>query len=83
MRPLWKLLLEDPSNLTCDECFAVVEYYSEFLAQGGADLLPEVMEHLQGCPECWRVHQKALRRLEAIVGKRKMEQANDNHSSER
>jgi hypothetical protein len=65
VRPLWGLLLEDPSELTCDECFAVLEYYSGLLAQGGADLLPEVMEHLQGCPECWIEHQEALRRLEA------------------
>ena len=70
-RSLWKLLLEDPSKLTCDECFAVLEYYSELLAQGKVDLLPEVIEHLQGCPECWRVHQEALRRLEIITAKSK------------
>ena len=82
-RSLWKLLLEDPSKLTCDECFAVLEYYSELLAQGKVDLLHEVIEHLQGCPECWRVQQEALRRLETITEKSKMEQINDNHSSER
>jgi hypothetical protein len=82
-RSLWKLLLENPSKLTCDKCFAVLEYYSELLAQGNVDLLPEVLEHLQGCPECWRVHQEALRCLEAITAKRKMEQIDDNHSSER
>ena len=65
VRPLWQLLLEDPSNLTCDECFAVLEYYSELLAQGGADLFPKAMEHLQGCPECRSEHQEALRCLEA------------------
>ena len=65
VRPLWQLLLEDPSNLTCDECFAVLEYYSELLARGGADLLPEITEHLQGCPECRIEHQEALRHLEA------------------
>jgi hypothetical protein len=58
--------LEDRSKLTCDECFAVLEYHSELLAQGGAGLLPKVLEHLQGCPECWSVHHEALRRLEAI-----------------
>ena len=83
MRSLWKFLSEDPSNLTCDECFAVLESYSELLAQGGANLLPEVMEHLQGFPECWSVHQEALRRLEATTEKINMEQVNDNHSSER
>jgi len=65
LRPLWRLLLKDPSKLTCDECFAVLEYYSELLAQGGTDFLPEVMEHLQGCPECRIEHQEALCHLEA------------------
>jgi len=63
-RPLWQVLLEDPSRLTCDECFAVLEYYSELLAQRGADLLPDVMEHVQGCPECWMEHRVALHLLE-------------------
>jgi predicted anti-sigma-YlaC factor YlaD len=62
---LWRLLLKDPSKLTCDECFAVLEYYSELLAQGGTDLFPKVMEHLQGCPACRSEHQEALRCLEA------------------
>ena len=64
LRPLWRLLLEDPAKLTCDECFAVLEYYSELLVQGGADLLPKVLEHLQGCPECRIEHREALHRLE-------------------
>jgi len=51
-RPLWQLLLDDPSDLTCDECFAVMEYYAEMLAKGRIDLLPEIMEHLKGCPDC-------------------------------
>ena len=65
LRPLWQLLLEDTSKLTCDECSAVLEYYAELLAWGGADLLPVVREHLQGCPECRSEHQEALHRLEA------------------
>jgi hypothetical protein len=35
--PLWQLLLEDPSHLTCDKCFAVMEYYAEVLAMGSTD----------------------------------------------
>jgi hypothetical protein len=65
LKPLWRLLLKDPAELTCDECFAVLEYYSELLVRGGADLLPKVLEHLQGCPECRIEHREALRRLEA------------------
>jgi hypothetical protein len=64
-RALWQLLLEDPSDLTCDECFAVIEYYAEILARGGPDLLPEIIEHLEGCPDCELQHREALRRLMA------------------
>jgi hypothetical protein len=62
-RALWQLLLEDPSVLNCDECFAVMEYYAEVLAKGGADLLPEIIEHLEKCPDCRLQHREALRRL--------------------
>jgi hypothetical protein len=64
-RPLWQLLLEDPSDLTCDECFAVLEYYAEVLARGGARLFPNVIEHVRSCPHCLFQHSEALRRLAA------------------
>ena len=63
VRPLWQLLLEDPSDLTCDECFSVMDYYAELLAKGGADLLPEVIEHLKECPHCGVQHHEELRHL--------------------
>jgi len=62
-RPLWQLLSEDPSDLTCDQCFAVMEYYAEVLAKSGAHLLPRVLEHLRRCPSCESEHREALRRL--------------------
>ena len=65
---LWQLLQEDPSNLSCDECFAVMEYYAELLARGGTALLPEVMKHLEGCPSCRTEHRVALERLARIEG---------------
>lgn len=64
-KPLWEFLLEDPSDLTCDECFAVMEYYADVLARGGADLLPKVLKHLTKCPSCAAQHREALRRLMA------------------
>ncbi len=64
-RALWQLLLEDPSDLTCDECFAVMEYYAEVLVRGGVDLLPEIIEYLERCPDCRLQHREALRRLTA------------------
>jgi hypothetical protein len=62
-KPLWQLLSEDPSKLTCDECFAVMEYYADVLATAGADLLPKVLDHLRSCPTCRAQHRDALRRL--------------------
>jgi hypothetical protein len=67
-RPLWQLLLEDPSDLTCEECFAVMEYYAEVLAMGSTDLLRGVIEHLKECPDCRLQHREALRHLRRAGG---------------
>jgi len=63
VRPVWQLLLEDPSDLTCDECFAVMEYYAELLAEGSTDRFPEVIERLKECPPCEVQHREELRHL--------------------
>ncbi|MGD8464828.1 MAG: hypothetical protein PVI09_13260 [Anaerolineae bacterium] len=65
---LWLLLQEEPSTLTCEECFAVMEYYAELLTQGGRDLLPAIMQHLDGCPSCQIEHRAALQRLVTVQG---------------
>ncbi len=62
-RPLWQLLLDNPAELTCEECFAVMEYYAEQLAWGGIDLLPKILERLSACPECEIECRRALHRL--------------------
>ena len=67
---LWELLQEKPENLTCDECFAVMEYYSELLMQGGRALLPEVKRHLAGCPSCQVECRAALSRLVEESGRK-------------
>jgi hypothetical protein len=63
VRPVWQLLLENPSDLTCDECFAMMEYYAELLAKGSTGLLPEVVEHLKECPNCEVQYREELRYL--------------------
>jgi hypothetical protein len=63
VRPLWQLLLEDPSDLTCDECFALMVYYADLLATGGVGLLPVVIERLKGCPDCEPQYREVLRCL--------------------
>jgi len=65
LRPLWRLLLDDPKNLDCDECFAVMEYWTELLVHGGVDLLPAVQKYLARCPDCYAEYREALRRLES------------------
>ncbi len=62
--PLWRLLMKEPSSLSCDECFAVLAFYADVLAKGGPALLPDVMERLEGCPQCPAAHHHALERLE-------------------
>jgi hypothetical protein len=62
-KPLWQLLLEDPSDLTCDECFAIMEFYTDLLVQVGLDLFPEVLEHLERCPDCEARYRETLHRL--------------------
>ena len=66
-RPLWRLLLDDPENLGCDECFAVMEYWAELLAEAGVDLLPDIERYLMRCPDCRVEHREALHRLEAAL----------------
>ena len=65
---LWRLLLKEPSDLSCEECFAVMEFYAGLLTKGGPELLPDVLQHLQGCPACPVEHHQALQRLEAACG---------------
>lgn len=67
-RALWQLLLDEPSSLTCEECFAVLEYYAEVLAGGGAQLLPQILDHVKHCPDCSLEHHEELRQFMATRG---------------
>jgi hypothetical protein len=66
--PLWRLLLSHPSDLSCEECFAVTEFYAGLLAERGPEILPEVLRHLQGCPVCPAEQDQALERLASAYG---------------
>jgi hypothetical protein len=48
VRQLWQLLLEDPSKLICDECSAVLAYYSELLAVPLALSIREAVVEVEG-----------------------------------
>jgi hypothetical protein len=80
---LWQLLREEPSTLTCDECFAVIEYYAELLAQGGETLLPAIEKHLEGCPSCQVEHRAALQRLVELRGQEQPLQPSADRNSRR
>ncbi len=67
IRPLWQLLLDDPANLDCDECFAVMEYWAEMLSQAGVAILPDIQKHLVRCPDCHVEHRETMRRLGAAI----------------
>jgi len=58
-RPLWQLLIlandnKNSLHLSCNECFALLEYDADLLAAGAdPDKLQAVIEqHLQLCSEC-------------------------------
>ncbi len=72
--PLWQILVRSLQNapdrdLTCDECFAVLEYLADS-AVAGADpdrLRRSARRHLAHCPDCREHHLRRLRELEAQV----------------
>jgi hypothetical protein len=80
-KALWQLLLEESSKLTCDECFAVMEYYADLLAQSGEALLPFVQQRLKDCPSCQIEHRRAPRRLALEAAQSRTER--DRAASER
>ena len=49
-KPLWQLLLEDPSKLTREACYAVIEYYYDTLGSDHDMLFPVIEEYLKDCP---------------------------------
>jgi len=58
-RSLWQLLLltsasKTPVRLSCEECFALLEYDAELLANGAAldEIRPAVNHHLSLCRTC-------------------------------
>lgn len=59
---LRRLLGPKGPELTCDECFDVLDEYVELeLATGAADeVIPGMSDHLEGCPACSEEHDTLL-----------------------
>lgn len=69
-QPLWQILLKasnpDQAELTCDECFALLEYYSSRAADGEdfEEIKQATRKHLAACPHCREQHLQRLNQLE-------------------
>jgi hypothetical protein len=50
--PIWQLLVAEPASLTCEQCFAVIEYFFETLGNDHDALFPIVEAYLERCPDC-------------------------------
>ncbi|HET8536916.1 MAG TPA: hypothetical protein VFL73_07015 [Solirubrobacteraceae bacterium] len=57
-----RLLGPGESEVTCDECFELLDQYVDLEAQGeDADTrLPGMRAHLHGCPACREEHESLL-----------------------
>jgi hypothetical protein len=67
---LWQILLKaaNPAqaDLTCDECFALLEYYSSRAADGEdfEKIKQATRKHLLTCPHCREQHLQRLNQIE-------------------
>ena len=61
---LGALLGSDAPEVSCDECFALLDRYVELEVAGAPadDLVPGLRAHLSGCPACAEEHE-SLRAL--------------------
>ncbi len=74
IRPLWRLLMAATSQqegvtLSCDDCFAIMEYLADMHARIGISLkLLRLMakNHLSCCPDCRQYYRQRLEQLESL-----------------
>ncbi len=72
-RPFWQTLVAADSGenivLTCDECFAILEYLAGEAAEGAdlQTLYQAAQRHLAHCPDCRTHHLQRLRDMEAML----------------
>jgi len=68
---LWRILLKSQARpdipLTCDECFAILDYLADRAARGAdvASLRHAVQKQLARCPDCREQYGEWLRKLES------------------
>jgi hypothetical protein len=64
-RPIWRLLLEEPEELTSEACFAVIDYYLETLGDQPDALASTIGPYLENCSQWNLKKQMALYHLMA------------------
>ena len=71
MRPIWQILTRTThspnSVLTCEECFAALEYLADLSGAESdlKDLWRVAQRHLARCPDCREHHLQRIRELES------------------
>ena len=65
---LYMLLHTHPDEISCDDVFELLDYYTEKTIRGeeAAELMPLVKHHLDMCPDCREEFEALLRILEAV-----------------
>ena len=73
IRSLWQLLLlthdaRKPVQLTCEECFILLEYDADLLARGASleEIRPTVEQHLSHCSTCRAKFEEWLKELDGV-----------------
>ena len=73
-RPLWQLLSltqdsQETVSLTCEECFALLEYDADLLVAGAhpTEVRPSVNHHLALCSSCQTQIEGWLEKLEGVA----------------
>lgn len=61
----------DPEEITCGECFDVVDNYVEMELAGkdASEALPMVKDHLKRCPPCKEEYEALYKALKLMAGK--------------
>jgi hypothetical protein len=55
-----RLLGPGEPEVTCEQCFELLDEYVELELRGAEDQLPGMRAHLEGCPACHEDHESLL-----------------------
>ena len=71
LRSLFEIFIQSSmpgkdTSLTCDECFAVMEYFVELVSEGFTldEIKKPLLKHIAHCPDCQEHHLGRLSEME-------------------